>query len=74
MATSNSSLPVPTNGDQDNGPAILVPVLVLMVFATICVILRTYTRLVITRNFKWDDGSIIAALVNYTIPLITFSN
>lgn len=48
---------------EDNGPIILGVAIATTIAAVLCVFLRLYIRTRIIRNFWWDDGLIVVALV-----------
>ena len=45
------------------GPAILDVAISSIIVALLCVLLRIYIRIRITRSFWWDDGLIVEAMV-----------
>ena len=71
---SNSTFP-PETKDVDKGPALEAVTLALLVISTLCIAIRCYVRLCMSKSFGWDDGFIIAAMVSelaYLSPNVFF--
>lgn len=49
----------PAGGDRNLGPVIIAVNVVVLTLSTLVVILRTITRLFLTRNFGWDDAMMV---------------
>ena len=71
---SNSTFP-PETKDVDKGPALEAVTLALLVISALCIAIRCYVRLCMSKSFGWDDGFIIAAMVSelaYLSPNVFF--
>ena len=55
-------MPFP-GGDQNRGPVVIAVLSLFFGLSTIIVFLRMTTRLYITRNFGWDDATMVLTQV-----------
>ena len=62
-------LPVPSGGDQNQGPTVEIVTWLFTSIALITVLLRLFTRFRLTRNPGWDDFWIVLAMVYVAINL-----
>lgn len=56
--------PPPPDGDQNRGPAKVIPEVILTVVATIAVIARYFARAKGANGFHWDDYTMFIASVS----------
>ncbi len=66
----STQLPVPPDGDQNRTGALIGVVIGTFIPSCIFVGLRLYTRLFLTKSARWDDWTIVLALV--LSPLLIF--
>jgi hypothetical protein len=67
------SWPLPNYIDPvTRGPAIIIMNLVLFPSVCLFIAIRVYTRLCISKSFGADDWLILASLVCFPFPIITF--
>ena len=59
----NKSLPTPSDGNQNRTGEILGVSIGFLVISFIVVVLRLYTRLFLIKSARWDDWTILLALV-----------
>ncbi|KAF2870131.1 hypothetical protein BDV95DRAFT_595687 [Massariosphaeria phaeospora] len=57
------ALTPPSSGDITRGPAIVAVAATSLVVAILCVLLRSYIRIRMTKTFWWDDGLLILGLL-----------
>lgn len=62
----------PAGGDQNLGPAIIGVNVVVFTASTVIVILRTITRIWLTRNFGWDGECFPELLCPHTSCVRSF--
>lgn len=60
----SEAMPPPPGGDTNSGPAINAVTGTLLGIAVLFVVIRCYVRLMMSRNFGWDDGIIVMTLVS----------
>jgi len=53
----------PADGDYNRGPTIMAIAVVSMALAFICVCIRLFVRIRLTKNLWWDDGLIVGGLL-----------
>ncbi|KAI4233244.1 MAG: hypothetical protein LQ349_004533 [Xanthoria aureola] len=53
----------PKGGDENLGPTIIIINVIVFVASTLIVIVRTFTRLCLTKNFGWDDAVMVLTQV-----------
>ncbi|KAL9000871.1 MAG: hypothetical protein Q9169_000626 [Polycauliona sp. 2 TL-2023] len=53
----------PAGGDENLGPTIIIINIIVLTASTLIVILRTFTRLSLTKNFGWDDAVMVLTQV-----------
>lgn len=53
----------PKGGDENLGPTIIIINVIVFVASTLVVIVRTFTRLCLTKNFGWDDAVMVLTQV-----------
>lgn len=66
MSGTDKSEIIPSHGDRNLGPMLIIVNWAVFGPSTIIVCLRVVTRIWITHNFGWDDGVMLLAQVSYT--------
>lgn len=64
-----ASGPPPPSGDSNSGPAVVAVTATLLAIGILCVLVRCYVRLVMSRNFGWDDAAIVLTLVSGSLTV-----
>ena len=62
------------DGDQSLRIGFMVVSLLFTMFSIVFVLLRSYTKVKIKRDFGWDDGVIIIALVSSCIEALAHAD
>ena len=62
-------IPAP-GGDQSRGSAVIAVLSLFFGLSTILVFLRTATRIWVTRNFGWDDATMVLTQVKKDFSFI----